>query len=98
MPHKIAVIGGDGIGPEVTTVALDVMRAAGAAISKTASFFQTRYSKNFVVMRQYCSGLLALQRCPQVLSNEDSYSRLGSNLICMSTCAPSCFPTDMSLW
>ena len=28
--HKNAVIGGDGIGPEVTSVALEVMRAAGA--------------------------------------------------------------------
>ena len=35
MPHKIAVIGGDGIGPEVTSVALDVMRAAGADLDTT---------------------------------------------------------------
>ncbi len=35
MPHKIAVIGGDGIGPEVTAVALDVMRAAGAVLDTT---------------------------------------------------------------
>mgnify|MGYP003315380943 FL=1 len=35
MPHKIAVIGGDGIGPEVTAVALDVMRAAGANLETT---------------------------------------------------------------
>tara|TARA_B100001013_G_scaffold306348_1_gene209455 strand:- start:1778 stop:2767 length:990 start_codon:yes stop_codon:yes gene_type:complete len=35
VPHKIAVIGGDGIGPEVTTVALDVMRAAGADLDTT---------------------------------------------------------------
>jgi len=28
-PHRIAVIGGDGIGPEVTAVALDVLTAAG---------------------------------------------------------------------
>ena len=35
MPHKIAVIGGDGIGPEVTSVALDVMRAAGAELDTT---------------------------------------------------------------
>ena len=33
--HKIAVIGGDGIGPEVTSVALDVMRAAGVELSTT---------------------------------------------------------------
>lgn len=36
-PHRIAVIGGDGIGPEVTSVALDVIRAAGVAID-TADF------------------------------------------------------------
>ena len=35
MAHKIAVIGGDGIGPEVTTVALDVIRAAGVDLSTT---------------------------------------------------------------
>jgi 3-isopropylmalate dehydrogenase len=33
--HRIAVIGGDGIGPEVTSVALDVVRAAGVAIETT---------------------------------------------------------------
>jgi 3-isopropylmalate dehydrogenase len=32
MAHRIAVIGGDGIGPEVTAVALRVVRAAGVAI------------------------------------------------------------------
>jgi len=30
--HRVAVIGGDGIGPEVTGVALDVVRAAGVAL------------------------------------------------------------------
>ena len=34
MSHKIAVIGGDGIGPEVTAVALDVMAAAGAEFAE----------------------------------------------------------------
>ncbi len=33
--HRIAVIGGDGIGPEVTAVALDVVRAAGVSIDTT---------------------------------------------------------------
>ena len=33
--HRIAVIGGDGIGPEVISVALDVITAAGADISTT---------------------------------------------------------------
>ena len=31
-PHRIAVIGGDGIGPEVTAEALKVVRAAGVAL------------------------------------------------------------------
>ena len=35
MSHKIAVIGGDGIGPEVTAVALEVMAAAGADLATT---------------------------------------------------------------
>ncbi len=35
MTHRIAVIGGDGIGPEVTAVALDVVRATGVAIDTT---------------------------------------------------------------
>jgi 3-isopropylmalate dehydrogenase len=30
--HKVGVIGGDGIGPEVVAVALDVVRAAGVAV------------------------------------------------------------------
>ncbi|MCX6521126.1 MAG: 3-isopropylmalate dehydrogenase [Actinobacteria bacterium] len=35
MAHRIAVIGGDGIGPEVTTAALKVVRAAGVDIDTT---------------------------------------------------------------
>ncbi len=35
MAHKIAVIGGDGIGPEVTAEALKVMEAAGVALETT---------------------------------------------------------------
>ncbi len=35
--HRLAVIGGDGIGPEVTTEALKVIRAAGVALT-TESF------------------------------------------------------------
>src|SRR6476659_2710232 len=35
MTHKIAVIGGDGIGPDVTAEALAVVRAAGASIETT---------------------------------------------------------------
>jgi 3-isopropylmalate dehydrogenase len=35
MTHRIAVIGGDGIGPEVTAVALQVVRAAGVDLETT---------------------------------------------------------------
>ena len=35
MTHKIAVIGGDGIGPEVTAEAIKVMEAAGAELETT---------------------------------------------------------------
>ena len=35
MAHKVAVIGGDGIGPEVTAEALKVVRAAGVAVDVT---------------------------------------------------------------
>jgi 3-isopropylmalate dehydrogenase len=35
MAHRIAVIGGDGIGPEVTQQALKVVRATGVDISTT---------------------------------------------------------------
>ena len=35
MAHRIAIIGGDGIGPEVTTEALKVVRAAGVDIDTT---------------------------------------------------------------
>jgi 3-isopropylmalate dehydrogenase len=34
--HRVAVIGGDGIGPEVTAAALDVVRAAGVALATTS--------------------------------------------------------------
>jgi 3-isopropylmalate dehydrogenase len=34
--HRVAVIGGDGIGPEVTAAALEVVRAAGVAITTTS--------------------------------------------------------------
>jgi 3-isopropylmalate dehydrogenase len=36
VPHRIAVIGGDGIGPEVTNAALEVVAAAGVAVSTKA--------------------------------------------------------------
>jgi 3-isopropylmalate dehydrogenase len=35
MAHRIAVIGGDGIGPEVTKEALKVVRAAGVEVDTT---------------------------------------------------------------
>ena len=35
MAHKIAVIGGDGIGPEVVAEALKVVRAAGVDLDTT---------------------------------------------------------------
>ena len=34
-PYRVAVIGGDGIGPEVTQAALDVVRAAGVEVETT---------------------------------------------------------------
>ncbi len=34
-PYRVAVLGGDGIGPEVTAAAIEVVRAAGAAIETT---------------------------------------------------------------
>ena len=34
-PYRVAVLGGDGIGPEVTAAALDVVRATGVAIETT---------------------------------------------------------------
>ena len=35
--HRVAVLGGDGIGPEVTAAALDVVAAAGVNVA-TASY------------------------------------------------------------
>ena len=32
MAHRVGIIGGDGIGPEVTAEALKVVRAAGVAL------------------------------------------------------------------
>ena len=35
MAHRVGIIGGDGIGPEVTAEALKVVRAAGVALTTT---------------------------------------------------------------
>ena len=34
-PHRIAVIGGDGIGPEVTAAALEIIAHAGVSVETT---------------------------------------------------------------
>ena len=34
--HRVAVLGGDGIGPEVTDAALEVVRASGVALATTS--------------------------------------------------------------
>ena len=75
MPHKIAVIGGDGIGPEVTAVALDVMRAAGANLETTEfRLGGFRYLEAGVILpdeileelRQYDAILLGAVGTPEV--------------------------------
>ena len=75
MPHKIAVIGGDGIGPEVTAVALDVMRAAGANLETTEfRLGGFRYLEDGVILpdeileelRQYGAILLGAVGTPEV--------------------------------
>jgi 3-isopropylmalate dehydrogenase len=49
--HRVAVIGGDGIGPEVTAAALDVVRAAGVALTTTPyELGATRYLKDGFVL------------------------------------------------
>ncbi len=51
MAHKIAVIGGDGIGPEVISVALDVMSAVGAELDITHyDLGGTRYLRDGTVL------------------------------------------------
>ena len=75
VPHKIAVIGGDGIGPEVTAVALDVMRAAGANLDTTDfRLGGFRYLEDGVILpdeileelRQYDAILLGAVGTPEV--------------------------------
>jgi|TARA_B100001750_G_scaffold148295_3_gene118633 3-isopropylmalate dehydrogenase len=75
VPHKIAVIGGDGIGPEVTAVALDVMRAAGANLETTEfRLGGFRYLEDGVILpdeileelRQYDAILLGAVGTPEV--------------------------------
>ena len=75
MPHKIAVIGGDGIGPEVTAVALDVMRSAGADLDITDfRLGGFRYLEDGVILpdeileelRQYDAILLGAVGTPEV--------------------------------
>ena len=49
--YRVAVIGGDGIGPEVVDVALEVVRAAGVAIESTHyELGATRYLRDGFVM------------------------------------------------
>jgi 3-isopropylmalate dehydrogenase len=49
--HRVAVIGGDGIGPEVTAAALEVVRAAGVALSTTSyELGAERYLKDGFVL------------------------------------------------
>jgi 3-isopropylmalate dehydrogenase len=51
--HRIAVIGGDGIGPEVVGVALDVMAAAGADLDTTPfDLGGQRYLRDGVVLTE----------------------------------------------
>jgi|TARA_B100000959_G_scaffold282292_1_gene348337 3-isopropylmalate dehydrogenase len=75
VPHKIAVIGGDGIGPEVTAVALEVMRAAGADLDTTDfRLGGFRYLEDGVILpdeilnelRQYDAILLGAVGTPEV--------------------------------
>ena len=49
--HRVAVIGGDGIGPEVTAAALDVVRAAGVTLTTTSyELGATRYLNDGFVL------------------------------------------------
>jgi 3-isopropylmalate dehydrogenase len=49
--HRVAVIGGDGIGPEVTAAALDVVRAAGVNLATTSyELGAARYLKDGFVL------------------------------------------------
>jgi 3-isopropylmalate dehydrogenase len=51
MSHNVGVIGGDGIGPEVTTEALKVVRAAGVALDTTDyDLGGARYARDGVVL------------------------------------------------
>jgi 3-isopropylmalate dehydrogenase len=51
MAHRVGVIGGDGIGPEVTAVALDVVRAAGVALDTVDyDLGGTRYLRDGTVL------------------------------------------------
>jgi 3-isopropylmalate dehydrogenase len=75
MAHRIAVIGGDGIGPEVTSEALKVVRAAGVAIETTEfDLSGARYLRDGVVLpdetlaelRHYDAILLGAVGTPEV--------------------------------
>ena len=74
-PHKIAVIGGDGIGPEVTREALKVVRAAGVALDTTDfDLGGARYLRDGVILpdeiltelRSYDAILLGAVGTPEV--------------------------------
>jgi 3-isopropylmalate dehydrogenase len=66
MTHNIAVIGGDGIGPEVTAEAIKVVRAAGVDITTTEfDLGGSRYLKDGEILSDTtasCSAPSARQR------------------------------------
>ena len=65
-PHRVAVIGGDGIGPEVTQIALDVVAAAGVSLDTTPyDLGADRYRRTGDVLSD--SDLAELRRADAIL-------------------------------
>ena len=81
MAHRVGIIGGDGIGPEVTAEALKVVRAAGVALDTTdydlggrrylatGEVSPTRSSRSCAGTTRSCSARSALPKFRPACSN-----------------------------
>src|SRR6202011_5486161 len=88
---KLAVIAGDGIGPEVVGQAVKVLDAVLPGVEKTsydlgARRYPIRCSTNYAAMTRSCSAPSVTRRCPAVCWNVGCCLPSGSRSTTTSTC------------
>jgi len=86
--HRIGIIGGDGIGPEVVAEALKVVDAAGVAYEPVPfDLSGARYLRDGVVIRD--EDVEAIRGLDAVLLGAVCSCACASSSTCTSTCGPS---------